>query len=234
VLPRLRPLPDPALTGEQYAAQWSAGHGGFDPDTASPLVRGWVRLAYRGGTLLGRLGLRPAAVTGIGLLLCVAVPFAVLLPGPSGLILGGFIVLLASIADALDGAVAVVTGTVSRLGFVYDSVADRLGEVAWLTAFWLAGAPGWLPVAAGAVSWLHEYVRARAAAAGMAEIGVVTVGERPSRVSVASSALVVGGIAGLVHPGWDTAVVIVGASVWLALAMVGAGQLVTVVRRELS
>jgi phosphatidylglycerophosphate synthase len=220
------------VTWQEYAAAWSALHGGFDPETASPLVRGWVRLAYRGGSLLARLGVGPSAVTALGLLLCVAVPFAALL-GRGGLLAGGFVVLLASFADGLDGAVAVVTGKVSRIGYVYDSVADRLGEVAWLAAFRVAGAPVWLVVAAGTVSWLHEYVRARATAGGMADIGVVTVGERPTRVSVAASALVVGGIAGFVQPGWDTAVVVVGAAVWLALAVIGAGQLSIAVRREL-
>jgi CDP-diacylglycerol--glycerol-3-phosphate 3-phosphatidyltransferase len=220
------------VTWAEYAAAWSALHGGFDPDQASPLVRGWVRLAYRGGSLLGRLGVGPATVTALGLLLCVAVPFAASL-GRGGLLLGGVLVLLASFADALDGAVAVVTGTVSRIGYVYDSVADRLGEVAWLAAFWVAGAPGWLVVAGGAVSWLHEYVRARATAGGMADIGVVTVGERPTRVAVAASALVIGGVAGFVHSGWDTAVIVVGAAVWLALAVIGVGQLIIAVRREL-
>jgi phosphatidylglycerophosphate synthase len=221
------------LTWEEYAAAWSELHGGFDPDSASPLVRGWVRLAYRGGSLLGRLRIGPTTVTVAGLLLCVAVPFAALL-GPAGLLLGGLIVLLAGFADGLDGAVAVVTGRTTRIGFVYDSAADRLGEAAWLVAFWLAGVPAWLVVAAGAVSWLHEYVRARAIAAGMREIGAVTVGERPTRVSVAISALTVGGVAGLVRDGWDTTVVTVGASVWLALAVVGLAQLTVAVRRELS
>jgi phosphatidylglycerophosphate synthase len=221
------------LTWEEYAAAWSRLHGGFDPDAASPLVRGWVRLAYRGGSLLGRLRIAPTAVTTAGLLLCVAVPFAALL-GPTGLLLGGLMVLLASFADGLDGAVAVVTGRTTKIGFVYDSVADRLGEAAWLVAFWVAGVPSWLVVAAGAVSWLHEYVRARAAAAGMREIGAVTVGERPTRVSVAISALIVGGVAGLVRDGWDVTVVTVGAAVWLALALVGLGQLTMTVHRELS
>ena len=220
------------MTWTEYAAAWSALHGGFDPDQASPPVRGWVRLAYRGGSLLGRLGVGPTAVTALGLLLCVAVPFAALL-GPVGLLLGGVLVLLASFADGLDGAVAVVTGKVTRIGYVYDSVADRLGEVAWLAAFWIAGAPGWLVVAGGALSWLHEYVRARATAGGMADLGAVTVGERPTRVSVAACALVVGGVAGLVHPGWDTAVVVAGAAVWPALAVIGLAQLLTAVRREL-
>ena len=214
------------MTWEQYAVAWSALHGGFDPRSASPVVRGWVRLAYRGGSLLARLGAGPTAVTLAGLLLCAGVPFV---PLPAGAVL----VLLASYADALDGAVAVVAGRTSRLGFVYDSVADRLGELAWLAAFWVAGAPGWLVVTGLAVSWLHEYVRARAAAGGMTGLGAVTVGERPTRVSVAISGLLIGGVAGLVHPGWDVTVVVVAVIVWVALGLIGLGQLLAAVRREL-
>ena len=221
------------MTWQEYAAAWSRLHGGFDPETAAPVVRGWIRLAYRGGVLLARLRVGPAAVTTCGLLLCLAVPFAALLGRP-GLLLAALLVLLASFADGLDGAVAVVTGRTSRLGFVYDSVADRIGELAWLAAFWVAGVPGWLAAAGAAVSWLHEYVRARAAAAGMDGLGIVTVGERPTRVSVAISGLLVGGVAGLVRPGWETAVVGVAAVVWLALGLIGLAQLGHAVRRELS
>jgi CDP-diacylglycerol--glycerol-3-phosphate 3-phosphatidyltransferase len=221
------------MTWPEYAAAWSALHGGFDPERASPLVRGWVRLAWRGGSLLSRLHIGPMTVTALGLLLCAAVPSAVLL-GPSGLLLGGALVLLASFADGLDGAVAVVSGQVTKLGYVLDSVADRLGEAAWLIAFWLAGAPAWLAVTAGGVSWLHEYTRARATAAGMNEIGTVTVGERPTRVSVAISALIVGGTAGLIHDGWDSTVITVAAAAWLALAVMGLTQLAIAVRRQLT
>lgn len=219
------------MTWQEYAAAWSRLHGGFDPDGASPVVRGWIRLAYRGGCLLGRLGVGPSAVTASGLLLCLGVPAAALL-GNAGLLLGAALVLLASAADGLDGAVAVVTGRTSRLGFVYDSVADRLGELAWLAAFWIAGAPGWLVVAGGAVSWLHEYVRARAAAGGMRGLGLVTVGERPTRVSVAISGLLVGGLAGLVYPGWETAVIVAAAVVWGVLGLAGLVQLMGAVRAD--
>jgi phosphatidylglycerophosphate synthase len=216
------------VTWAQYAAAWSALHGGFDPDRASPLVRGWVRLAYRGGSVLARRGVGPMAVTAIGLLLCAAVPAVVPL-GRAGLPLGALLVLLASAADGLDGAVAVLTGSATRLGFVVDSAADRLGELAWLAAFWLAGAPGWLVVAAGAVSWLHEYVRARASAAGMREIGAVTVAERPTRVIVAVAGLLVAGVvAGVAGP-----VLTAAAAVWLALGAAGLVQLAVAVRREL-
>ncbi|ROP29246.1 CDP-diacylglycerol--glycerol-3-phosphate 3-phosphatidyltransferase [Couchioplanes caeruleus] len=214
------------MTWEQYAAAWSALHGGFDPRTASPVVRGWVRLAYRGGRLLASLRVGPTAVTVAGLLLCAGVPFVPPLAG-------AMLVLLAGIADTLDGAVAVVAGRATRLGFVYDSVADRLGELAWLGAFWVAGAPGWLVVTGLAVSWLHEYVRARAAAGGMDGVGVVTMGERPTRVSVAAVGLAVVGIAGLVQPGWDRPAAVVAVTVWSVLSLIGLGQLLAAVRRAL-
>jgi phosphatidylglycerophosphate synthase len=221
------------VTWDEYVTAWSRLHGGFDPRAASPVVRGWVRTAYRAGSFLGRLRVRPATVTTAGLVLCLAVPFAVRL-GRGGLLLGALLVLLAGFADGLDGAVAVVTGRTTRLGFVYDSIADRLGEVGWLAAFWLAGAPAWLVVAAGMVSWLHEYLRARAAVAGMAEIGAVTVGERPTRVSIAISGLLVAGGAGFVRPDWAATVLTVAAAAWLALAVIGVAQLAVAVRRELS
>jgi CDP-diacylglycerol--glycerol-3-phosphate 3-phosphatidyltransferase len=217
---------------QEYASAWSALHGGFDPTTASPLVRGWVRLAYSGGVVLARLRVGPTAVTLTGLALCLAVPATVPL-GLAGLLIGAVLVLLAGLADALDGAVAVLTGKACRAGFVLDSIADRVGEAAWLVAFWLAGAPGWLVVAGGAVSWLHEYLRARATTAGMSDIGVVTVGERPTRVSVAITGLLIAGVAGLVREGWAVTVVTLAAAAWLALGTVGFAQLARAVRRAL-
>ncbi|BFU46084.1 CDP-alcohol phosphatidyltransferase family protein [Krasilnikovia sp. MM14-A1004] len=221
-----------ALSWERYTAAWSQLHGGFDPAAATPVVRGWIRLAYAGGRLLGGLGVAPALVTAVGLLLCAAVPAAAVL-GPAGLLIGAALVLLAAVADTLDGAVAVVTGRATRLGFVADSVADRLGELAWLAAFAVAGAPGWLVAAALAASWLHEYVRARAAVAGMPDVGAVTVAERPTRVIVAIAGLLCGGIAGMVRTGWDARALTVVTAVWLLLAVAGLGQLTAAVRRAL-
>ena len=214
------------MNWERYAAEWSALHGGFTP--TSPVVRGWIRIAWRAGVLLGRLGVGPTAVTLTGLLLCWLTPVAAT-AGRVGVFGAAVLVLAASFADAFDGAVAVVTGRASRAGFVVDSVADRLGEAAWLVALWVVGAPAWVAVAAGAVSWLHEYVRARATAAGMAEIGAVTVGERPTRVSMALSGMLV---AAVFWP-WAGAVVTGAAAAWLALGLVGIGQLAFAVRRAL-
>jgi hypothetical protein len=68
----------------------------------------------------------------------------------------------------------------------------------------------------------------------MDDIGIVTVGERPTRVSVAISGLIVGGVAALVHPGWDETVVLVAAIVWAGLGLIGLAQLMIAVRRALS
>jgi CDP-diacylglycerol--glycerol-3-phosphate 3-phosphatidyltransferase len=219
---------------DEYVVAWSGLHGGFDPRAASPVVRGWVLLAYRIGSLLGRWGIAPLTVTLAGLLLCLAVPVVIGLAGPpAGLAAGALLVLAAAVADGLDGAVAVVTGRVTRAGYVYDSVADRLGEAAWLAAFWLAGVPAWLAVTAGACSWLHEYLRARAATAGMTEIGAVTVGERPSRVAVAVTGLLLAPIAALLAPAWTVPALTVAVAIWLLLQVTGLVQLTVAVHAAL-
>jgi phosphatidylglycerophosphate synthase len=217
---------------DEYSTRWAALHGGFDPRSAGRVVRGWIRLAYRTGSLLGRLRIRPTAVTAVGLLLCVAVPFAAART-PYGLFVAAGLVLLAGVADSVDGAVAVISGRVTALGYVYDSVADRLGEAAWLAAFWAAGVPAPLVVLAGGLSWLHEYVRARAVSAGMKEIGAVTVGERPMRVVVTVAGLLVAGAAGLIQRDLAPGTLTIALAVWALLALFGLGQLLGAVRRSL-
>ncbi|GAB3811344.1 CDP-alcohol phosphatidyltransferase family protein [Micromonospora zhanjiangensis] len=221
------------LTWDEYATAWAGLHGGFDPRTAAPVVRGWLRMAYLVGALLGRLRVSPAAVTVVGLVLCAVVP-VVAGRSSTGAFVGALLVLLASVADSVDGAVAVVTGRTSRLGYVYDSTADRVGEAFWLAAFWLVGVSGVVVVTAGALSWLHEYVRARAVSAGMKEIGAVTLGERPTRVSITVVGLVVAGAAGLIRTELAAGAATVVVAVWILLALFGLGQLLSAVRRTLA
>jgi phosphatidylglycerophosphate synthase len=213
------------LSWDQYATRWSGLHGGVDPRDGSPLVRGWLRLAYRTGRLLARLGVRPATVTGLGLLLCLLVPLTVR-QHPYAPLIGAGLVVLSSAADSLDGAVAVITNRVTRLGYVYDSVADRLGEAAWLVALWLLGAPAWVALLAGAVTWLHEYLRARATAASATEIGVPTLGERPTRALVATVGLALTGLAGLASAELAIGTATLAAATWLLFGLLGLGQLV--------
>jgi phosphatidylglycerophosphate synthase len=217
---------------DEYARTWARLHGGFDPREATPVVQGWLRLAYAVGLALSRLRLPPTAVTVVGVMLCLLVPITAA-RSPSAPITAAGFVLLAAIADSVDGAIAVAANRSSRLGYVYDSLADRIGEAAWLVAFWLVGAPGIVLATAGGLSWLHEYLRARAVSAGMREIGTVTVGERPSRVAVAAAGLLVAGLAGAIDRDFAPGVITVAAAVWVLLASFGLAQLLTAVRRSL-
>ena len=69
---------------------------------------------------------------------------------------------------------------------------------------------------------------------GMRGVGVITVAERPTRVSVAFVGLLLGAAAGMLRPDLVDSTMTVAAGVWFVLALVGLGQLMTTVRRELS
>jgi CDP-diacylglycerol--glycerol-3-phosphate 3-phosphatidyltransferase len=91
------------------------------------------------------------------------------------------LVLLAGLLDGLDGAVALHTGRARPLGAVVDAVADRIGDLLLVVTLALLGAPLPWCIGAGALTLLHEYLRARAGAVGMPGVGAVTVAERPTR-----------------------------------------------------
>ena len=131
--------------------------------------------------------------------------------------------------DGLDGAVAVLSGRTTRWGAVLDAVGDRLAEGAFVAALWLAGAQGWVCVVAGGLAWLHEYLRARAGQLGMAEVGVISVAEKPTRVIVTAMFL----LAGLAQPDQASLWASAGAAAWAALGAVGLTQLARATHRAL-
>jgi phosphatidylglycerophosphate synthase len=219
------------LSREEYLAAWSRWHGGTDP-AASRLVRGWLSTAYA----LARpvAGLPPVVATAAGLLVAAAaVPAAA--AGGWWLVAAGLLVGLSGLLDSLDGALAIATGRASRRGYVLDSAVDRLTEVGYAAALWLAGAPGLLAVAFGALCWLPDYLRARAGQAGVAETGSISVWERPTRVAFAGFTLGGAGIlAGVLGRGAVVGVVVTtGAAVGTALGAVGVAQLGLALRRAL-
>jgi len=225
--------PGPAVDWATYATRWSRLHGGYDPRRASPFVRGWLWSSYRLARGLAGLGVSPGAVTATGLALAIGV-LAITPMGGGWPLLAAVLVALGALADTVDGALAVVTGRETRLGQVYDSVADRLSEAAWLLGLWVLGTPGWLVAGCGALAWLHEYVRARATVAGMAELGTVTLGERPTRVLVVLFGLALSGLAGLAGPELAAGTATVAAAIWALLGSLGVAQLAAAVHRTLS
>ena len=139
------------------------------------------------------------------------------------------LVVVSGLLDSLDGAVAVLAGRTTRWGFVLDSLCDRVADAAYGLGLVAAGAPAVLGVCGVAAGWLHEYVRARAGVAGMPEVGVVTVSERPTRVVVPALFLLGAGL----HPAAATAWAGAGAAALTAVGVVGLVQLLVVVRRRL-
>ncbi|MFC7674540.1 CDP-alcohol phosphatidyltransferase family protein [Mycolicibacterium sp. GCM10028919] len=208
-------------------AGWSELHGGVQP---SPVVRGWLRLirALASGPVTR---IPPDVLSAAGVLVLAGAWACVAGLGRPGLVVP--LVLAAGILDGLDGAVALRTGRARPLGAVVDSVADRLGDVALGAILFALGAPlGWV-LAAVALVFLLEYLRARAQAVGMPGVGAVTVAERPTRLIVV--AMAAGGAAvfpaGVPLLGWGWGVLF--AVTWTAVGVVGMGQLLYGVRRSM-
>lgn len=152
---------------------WSDQHHGIDPASV-PLLRGWLRCVHVLATPLVRLRIPPDALTAGGLLVSLAVPVLAV----AGWFLAAVVAVLISVVlDALDGAVAVRSGRVTRYGRALDSWTDRLSELAWWVA--LAAACGvwvWQVVVLGVLGLAMETWRAISGG-----FGTITVWERPSR-----------------------------------------------------
>jgi phosphatidylglycerophosphate synthase len=215
------------LSRDEYLAAWSRWHGGTPTDR--PLVRGWLTVAW----MLARplAGVPPVAATVLGSLVALSAVGPAAAGGP-WLIAAGILVGLSGLLDSLDGALAIGTGRASRRGFVLDSVVDRLTEAAYAGALWVAGAPGWLAAAFGALSWLPDYLRARAGQAGVAETGALSVWERPTRIAMTGMTL--GGAGVVAGAGGADLVVTAGAAVGAMLGAVAVVQLGLSLRRMLT
>lgn len=213
-------------TREGYFADWAGIHGGYQP---RGLVGWWLAGVYAVARPLARLGVSPTVLTGYGAVTAGLVPCLVVV-GPRWPVLAGLVVALSAGLDNLDGAVALLSARTTSWGFLIDSVVDRFADIAYLAAFWLLGTAVWLVVAAGVALGLLEYARARAGNAGMGEVGVVTVGERPTRVIIASSFLITAGI----FCGHAADVAAVGAAATAVVATIGLVQFLVAARRSLA
>ncbi len=138
--------------------------------------------------VVGRLGVHPNTLTVIGMLLQVGV--AVIF-GLGYIRLGGWSLLVVAPIDALDGALARVTGKQSRFGAFLDSTLDRIADavlILGLTAHYLSQEM-YVMVALLLISlvaaMMVSYIRARAEALGFScKVGVLTRLERIVLIAV--------------------------------------------------
>jgi CDP-diacylglycerol--glycerol-3-phosphate 3-phosphatidyltransferase len=135
------------------------------------------------GRLVSSGRVTPNALTVGGLVLNVAtVPF--ILTGH--FVVAAIVLLLASVCDMLDGAVARLSEQVTPFGAFLDSTSDRLSEGVLLMAIgiWFAGHGHFWDLSAVFIaltmSFLVSYTRARAEALGLeCKVGLAS---RPERV----------------------------------------------------
>jgi CDP-diacylglycerol---glycerol-3-phosphate 3-phosphatidyltransferase len=151
--------------------------------TLGPLVR-----------LFTKWGVNPNSLTLAGVLITFFAAIAFFLQRPR---LGGFLVLLGGLCDAIDGSLARNSGKATRFGALLDSSVDRYAEFAMLfgiggyflmTQDYLNSAGTFLALCG---SFMVSYTRARAESLGLsAKVGVM---QRPERI-------VFLGAGALIHP----------------------------------
>jgi phosphatidylglycerophosphate synthase len=184
-----------AASFEAYQAGWREAHLlGEGAQPGGRLAAAYLHLPYAVGAPLARAGADPDLVTLAALWLALVAGWTAAL-GPGWAAAAGALTLLAGVADSVDGAVAVLQGRTSAFGFVWDSTADRLADLAVIAGPVVLVAttadPAWATLAvaagtaAGGLLLLLEYVRARAQAGQVAAAwSLATPGERPTRVIV--------------------------------------------------
>ncbi len=127
------------------------------------------RITMPVGRAVGRSGISADHLTATGLVFAASATVAV---GSGHLGVGAVLFTAAALPDLLDGAVAKANGTASPRGAFFDSVADRVTDMAILggIAYFLAGRDGGraalLPMGAMAAAALVSYERARAESLG--------------------------------------------------------------------
>ncbi len=174
-------------TRDEFFAQWQINHHAPDLDPRDTFALRWfLSFTYVCAKPFARRNVSPNVVTLGGL----ALGALALLATKVAPALGGLVVLVSSLTDGVDGAVAALSGRSSKIGFVLDSVVDRISDALFVIALVMVGANERLAAGAIGAVWLLEYTRARAGNAGLGEIGVVTIGERPTRVLASGLALV--------------------------------------------
>jgi len=101
-----------------------------------------------------------------------------------GLIIGGALLLVSGFFDIVDGQVAKVTGKKSKKGSYFDSMSDKIAEVAIFLGILIGGyAEPYLVLLAITLSLLVSYARAKSDALNIKLQGV-GIGERAERLLV--------------------------------------------------
>ena len=213
---------------EQYFERWQVLHGGYDPRTGSPWLRGWLTMVYAIARPLARRGIQPDVVT-VSSVWLAGLVLVLAEVGGRWWIAAGWVMVVSGLFDTLDGCVAVLEDRTTRWGYVLDSAVDRVNDAIYLLAVVAVGCPPELAVALGFGFFFLEYLRARAGNAGGDEVGRVTMAERPTRVILLSPSIHFSGV----FLGLSDVLPVLGPSVLLAMTAISIVQLAVAVRGQL-
>ncbi|GAA2160162.1 MULTISPECIES: hypothetical protein [Glycomyces] len=204
-----------------------------------------MRTRVPADSLVGRVILstrfQPGAVVGVGLVASLLIPVCVLLGGPIILVSLPLIAVTA-LADASYALLAARSTSLSRRVLVFEPLAARLSEGAWLIALWFLGAPGWSVTVTGALCWMYVLTRNRARQVGLRELGMITMGERSVRELVVALGFGAAGVIAVAGGGalgegaveqWIGGAITIAVTAWMLLAALGLLQLVIVVSTAL-
>ena len=165
----------------EFNSTWSSLHGGAE---IKGVVKAWLAISFSSAKFLSKIHITPNILTLLGVVFAIAMAV-------NPLSLWAIPLLVLSLyADGIDGSVAIYQERQSSFGAVLDSVADRVSEALWFYVAYRIGAPAWLVLGTYVVASTQEYARARLAALGVSNVGVVTPAERPVRASFIFIALV--------------------------------------------
>jgi len=125
----------------------------------------------------------PNIVTLIGLVISFGVP----LSAAMGLVsLSLSLLIISAYMDVLDGAIARISGRVSRFGAVLDSFSDRVTEFNYLFALAILGLSPYLAMVMLTLSFLISYLRSKGELQGIRMEGVGIL-ERSERILIVMS-----------------------------------------------
>jgi CDP-diacylglycerol--glycerol-3-phosphate 3-phosphatidyltransferase len=163
------------ISKKDFYRRWSELHSNAQ---ISGIVHGWLAISYRLALIATLLRISPNILTFLGLASAIG---TAVIPTSYWAI---FLVVISLIFDGIDGSVAIFQGRESAWGATLDSVADRISEAAWAFALYKVGIPLEIAVLLWLAASVQEYARARLAALGVKDLGVVTFAERPIRASL--------------------------------------------------
>ncbi len=127
-------------------------------------------------------GLSPNFWTCVGLVFALISAVVYGLGIEFGLIIGGILLLVSGFFDVVDGQVAKVTGKTSKKGSYFDSMFDKIAEVAIFLGILVGGyVEPYLVLLAITLSLLVSYARAKSDAINIKLQGV-GIGERAERL----------------------------------------------------